>query len=280
MPKYLIVAVVLFCAFFAKGQYRPDSTQFRLETRDGNVYYGYMVSQEFDEVVFQTKNIGTIRIQKSDIKSIQAVDSSSKSSSTTQVRSFHTSHYFNTPSGYGMKKGEINYKNTYLFVNHLNYGFSDRFSLGIGTVPLFLFAGTNSPFWLTPKLSFPLVENRVNLSFSGFLAGITGYSEIVSLGSGVVTLGDRNKNISGGLTYGLYDGQVTELPLFTLSGMLRSADNHFFMGEGFISTDFRVAIVGGRWIWKNASIDYGLMVISDRFDYFGVPYGSMIIPIR
>lgn len=52
----------------------------------------------------------------------------------TIMENEHTSRYFFSPSAYNLKEGELYYNTLYFFLHDIQYGFSDHFSLGMGTI--------------------------------------------------------------------------------------------------------------------------------------------------
>jgi len=62
----------------------------------------------------------------------------------------HSSRYFFGPSSIGLRKGEAYYQTTAFALHDIQYGVSDRISLGLGSfiIPLF--------FYVTPKYNFEL----------------------------------------------------------------------------------------------------------------------------
>ncbi|MFK7981071.1 MAG: hypothetical protein AB8G86_13880 [Saprospiraceae bacterium] len=111
--------------------------------------------------------------------------------------------YFLRNSAYSLKKGEAVYQNAWILVNNIDVGVTDNFSIGLGTVPLFLFGGgTTSPIWVTRKLTILVESDKVNLGV-GALVGTTFGNDFdntsFGFGFGNVTLGDKNKNITMGV---------------------------------------------------------------------------------
>jgi hypothetical protein len=279
MPRLLLYLVLLAGLFTVNAQYRTDTTLFRVELRDGNVFKGSIIGDDGTRLIFQTQTVGILHINKSDIKVIQMARPD-HSDQKPKNYNFLTSSYFNLPSGYGMSRGEVVFKNSMLVINHLSVGVTDRFSMGGGTIPFFALGSPNSPIWITPKYSIPLVANKVNLSLTGIAAGITGFPEVSTLLKGTLTLGPRDRNISLGLAYGFYDGRTFNIPITTLSGLLRTSENHFLMGESYLSSEFRFAFLGGRWQFAHVTMDYGAAILTDYQNVGGIPWLSFLVPIQ
>ncbi|MFW5726590.1 MAG: hypothetical protein ACOCW4_01875, partial [bacterium] len=266
------------------AQVNPPKALWRVETRDGNVYFGRIESQNQEELRLQTENLGIITIKVADLLSME------ESQDKAEVFSYHRNppRFFLLTNGYNLKKGEGHYQNILIFFSQASYGFTDYFSLGIGTVPLFLFAGTASPFWITPKFSIPIKENSVNLGVGGLVGTIIGDegSGTAGLAYGTLTLGSRSKNLSIGLGYGLVDGELAETPLFTIAGMYRLGEKFYLMSENFFvvadGTSVGSFSIGGRTVWDTISLDYGLGVPLGELETFiffpwlgiTIPFGS------
>lgn len=75
--KFSVLFGFLFICNAAVAQNTNDSTQLYLVTKtDGTSFYGYIVEDDGRELLIDTKTIGMLYINKSDIKQIKPVDES------------------------------------------------------------------------------------------------------------------------------------------------------------------------------------------------------------
>ncbi len=169
----------------------------------------------------------------------------------------------------------------------MSYGFTDNLTIGIGVVPLFLFGGTASPVWITPKVSIPVVKDQFNVGVGAFVGTVIGDNEN-SGGFGLIygntTFGPREKNITLGLGYGFAYGEWSQYPTFSVSGMSRVGKKFAFISENyFISAGGEtVALLsaGGRFIGRKVSIDAALVApfASEQDFFFAFPWLGINVP--
>jgi len=157
-------------------------------------------------------------------------------------------------NGYGLKQGEGYYQNTWIMLNQVSYGATDYLTLGAGVVPLFLFAGSPTPFWITPKVAIPIVKDKVNLSAGMILGYVLGEDFGFGIGYGAFTVGNRDSNLTLGAGWAYVDSQWAESPTLTLSGMTRVSRKTYLLTENYyIGTGYgSIGIIsaGGRSVQK------------------------------
>lgn len=140
--------------------------------------------------------------------------------------------------------------------------------------------------WLTPRVSIPIESDKVNLDVGGLIGSTFGNefdNTEFGFGFGNITLGDKNKNLNFGVGYGFVDGAFSDRPTFTISGMLRTGKRGYVISENYIiSTGFEtVAIIslGGRFIGKRISIDYGGIYVPNTGVFAAAPWLSISVPL-
>jgi hypothetical protein len=284
----VLLATLLFLStpvFSQEVEIPTDTTQLSsIETKDGNEFVGYIRAIEADVIVVKTEDFGDVRIRRQNVKTIQPLAKNQIVAGEYWPYNPYASRYFFAPNGYGLRKGEGYYQNTWIFFNQVSYGFSDNFSLGVGIVPLFLFEGTATPIWITPKLSIPLKKDRFNLGLGGLFAVVAG-EESASFGVayGQATVGSRDRNISVGLGYGYAGDSWASTPTISLSGVYRTGKKFAIMTENYLFDTGDESIVllsaGGRFIGKRVAIDAGLVFPTATDGYFiAVPWLGITVP--
>jgi hypothetical protein len=164
------------------------------------------------------------------------------------------------PSAIPLRKREGYYQNLYVFVQSVNVGITDNFSIGGGTeIASVLFAQEAPAFvFLTPKFG-QQVAPKVHVGGGLLYIGFPGYSWFGSgngmahygIAYGLLTLGNRNNNFTLGVgwnfssvmedTY-LGNGNYThdrvnefaKTPTITFSGMMRPAKRFGLVTENWI----------------------------------------------
>jgi hypothetical protein len=267
----------------------PDTTEqaplYRVETTSGQTLIGTIVSETDDTVVLDTRELGEVRLDRSTVARLTQIDPDRLRDGQYWYPNPQSTRYFFAPNALGIPQGEGYYQNTWVLLNNVNYGVSDHFSLGGGTVPLFLFGAEIVPVWILPKVSFPGPRDRVHLAGGAVLGGVFGDEGGggASLLYGSATVGSRDRNATLGVGYGYADGSLTETPAVTLSGMTRVGQSLYLVTENYIFPGPETATVvsaGVRWAPENFAVDFALFrpLSGDTGGVFGLPWLGITIP--
>lgn len=258
---------------------------YLVETIDDNEYTGQILDQDADKVILKTEALGIITIPKANIKRIQVLDNLQVVKGQVWFENPQATRYFWTPNGYSLKAGEGYYQNVWVLFNQASIGVTDNISLGLGMVPLFLFAGAPTPIWITPKVSFPIKKDKVNIGAGALVGTVLGedVGGFAGIAYGIATFGSRDKNITAGLGYGFADGGWADAPIINLSAMIRTGRRGYFLTENYFAAfDGDVAIIlfaGGRRVGKGFSLDYGLIVPAvTGSDFVAIPWLGIMVP--
>jgi hypothetical protein len=282
----IILIIVLLHNLPCFGQNLPDSTRtVRVETIDGNVFVGFVVTEDSSALIIKTENLGEIRVPRNNIKSKTELKQVKKVGGVYWLPNTQSARYFWAPNGYGLEKGSSYYQNIWILYNQFSYGLSDNFSIGASMVRLFLF-GTAVPFWIVPKLSIPVVKDKFNIGTGAFLGTIIGeQTGIFGLLYGTTTFGSRDKNLSLGLAYGFAGGEWMKVPIINVSGMVRIGPRGYLISENYVITIEKEVVVlisaGGRSIIRNVGLDYSLWIPmgAEINSFIAIPFLGVTIPI-
>lgn len=282
---------ILFCFAFLKAtiglaQYEKlDQTYYFIQTKDGNEYMGTILSEDGEKLVLLTENLGEITLFLKDIVKRTEIKSGQMINGKYWFENPQASRYFWSPNGYGLKKGEWYYQNVWIFFNQVSTGVTNNFSIGAGIVPLFLFSGASTPVWITPKLSLPVIEDKLNLGAGGLLGAVIGEQNSgFGILYGLSTFGSKDRNMTLGLGWGYVSGEIANRPTITLSGMVRTGARGYFLTENYYihSGDFTLGLIsaGGRRIIKNVGLDFGLAIplASDMDTFIAIPWLGFTVP--
>jgi len=288
MKKLLFYPLAFFIIFSLTqcyGQNQADSVElYLIETNDGNQYVGQILERDRETIRLKTEQLGEIKIKVNDIRKIELIRRELMVGREYWFENPQSTRYFWSPNGYGLKKGEGYYQNVWILFNQFAYGITNNISLGAGFFPAFLFGGAPTPVWLTPKFSVPVVRDKFNLGAGALLGTVIGEEDSnFGLLYGMATIGNRNKNVSLGLGYGLLNGELADLPAINISTMLRTGKRGYFISENyFIPSDPKLVIIslGGRSILQKVGLDYGLIVpFPEDLDItFALPWLGLSIP--
>ncbi|WP_026463143.1 hypothetical protein [Adhaeribacter aquaticus] len=270
----------------AVGQSAADSTSlYKVETTDGNEYIGTITLEAADYIQLKTARLGSLMLSKSDIRSLTPINQDRIRNGQFWFDNPQATRYLFSPNGYGLKKGEGYYQNVLVILNQVSYGITDKVSIGLGTLPLFLFGSSYTPVWLLPKVSLPITKDKFNLG-AGALIG-TGLGESnggYGIVYGISTFGSKDQNLSLGLGYGYADGGWGKAPTITISGLIRTGVRGYFLTENYIIStgdgSMGLLSVGGRRIIKKVGLDYGLIapISSDIDTFLAIPFLGLTVP--
>ena len=290
-PGYLF-CLLLFCCLlkfdYLQAQTVPDTAQvWRIELQNGNTYFGTIISRNTEEIIFNSRELNQITIPVKQIKKMEVISATALRDGEYWFDNPQSTRYFVSSTGYGLRKGEGYYQNVWVLFNQFTYGISDNASIGVGLVPLFLFSGSPTPIWVTPKFSLP-VADEFNLGVGAFIGTIVG--EDVDVGGafgvayGTATFGNRDKNLSVGLGYGFAGGEWAQTPTITISGMLRTGKRGYLLTENYLlGTGDGAALLisfGGRRVGDSLTLDYGGFVpVGDIGEVVIIPWLGVSIPI-
>ena len=289
--KINLLALICFLLFgvgtqLSHAQTAPDSLMYRVETRDGNTFIGNILNQDFEKIILRTATLGEVSILKKDIAKMSLVEGGRMKGGKFWFENPQATRYFWSPNGYGLRKGEAYYQNVWVLFNQVAVGVTDNFSIGGGMVPLFLFAGAPTPVWITPKVSFPVVEDKVNIGVGALVGTLIGGGEDVEGSAGILyglsTFGSRDKNASIGLGYGFAGGEMASTPVVTFSGLLRTGARGYLLTENYVirsgGETFSMFMVGGRRIINKAGLDFGVVIPGQSGDFIAIPWLGFTIP--
>ena len=286
MKYFLALLSILF--FWSKpllSQIQFDEGKtYIFEMKDGNTYIGKAKEIEKGKVYEIMTNVGVLTLRSENIKVMKEIKTAQMHDGEYWPESPHSSRYFFSPSGYGLRKGEGYYQNAWIVFNQVSYGFTDYFSLGIGTIPTFLFGETETlPIWLTPKLNFQYKNGKGAFGLGSIFFTVPGESgNGVGLVYGTNTFGTRDKQLSLGLGFGYdTDNGLSDIPVFNVAGLLRLSKNWALVTENYVfSFDGVTTIISGgaRYMGKRLAIDFGGIIPAEGDEFYMAPWLSITVP--
>ena len=288
MKKFFVfIGLCLSFSVHLAGQAVQDTSMlYKIDTKDGNEFFGKILFQDSTMVRILAANYGEIEIRAANLKKIEAITPDKIREGKIWLENFQDTRYFFSPNGYGLRKGEAYYQNVWVLYNQFSVGLTKNISIGGGMVPLFLFAGAPTPMWIIPKVSFPIVKDKFNVgagALIGYLVGEQNAGFGIVYGTG--TLGSRDKNVTFGLGYGFAAGEWLEKPIINLCVLLRAGPKSYFMSENYylnIEGDNIVLIsAGGRSVIKRMGLDYGLFIpfFPEQESFVAIPWLGLTVPL-
>lgn len=286
--SFLIAVLFLSFVFPAKDAISQESTDslklWVIDTEDGNSFMGSIVSEDSSQIALLTETYGKVHIPLSQIKEKKELISTDLVEGEYWFDNPHDTRYFFMTSGYGLKKGEGYFQNTWILFNQISYGVTDFLTLGAGMVPLFLFAGSPTPVWITPKVAIPIVKDKINLSTGAIMGYMLGEEIGFGIGYGAFTIGNRDSNLTLGGGWAFAGGEWADSPTLTLSGMTRVGRKTYLLTENYLigtgGSSFGIISAGGRSVQKRLAIDYGLVfpIGADIGSFIAIPWLGIAVP--
>ncbi len=191
------------------------------------------MDEDDSQLILLTQIYGRLHIPTSQIKMRCVLKKSNLIEGEHWFNNPHATRYFFMTNGYGLKKGEAYYQNTWIMFNQVSYGITNHITIGGGVVPLFLFAGAPTPVWITPKVAIPIVKDKINLSAGMILGHILGEGVNFGIGYGAFSVGNRDHNLTLGTGWAFADGEWANSPTLTLSGMTRVGRKTYLLTENY-----------------------------------------------
>lgn len=282
---FFIVGLSVSSASF--GQ-QSDTLRYRIETKDGNTYIGLIIERTEEIIRFETGNIGIISIPIQNVVSQEIIENLKVVEGEFWLDNPQMTRYFWSPNSFTIEKGEGYYQNVWIFVNQFTFGFTDHISFGFGLVPTFFF-GAPTPVWVTPRVSFPIVEDKFAIGGGALIGTVLGEQETsYGIMFGTTTFGNRDRNFSFNLGWAYANGEVAKEPTVGLNGLIRVGPKGYFITENYIITGggdtLVILMAGGRSLIKRVSIEYGLVYpffpTDDFSDDVVLPWLGLTIPFR
>jgi hypothetical protein len=252
---------------------------------------GFMVSRDDEFLTLRTRDLGIVKIPVDRI--LKITDTTGKQEKLDAKPDYwfanpDPNRYMFGPSALPIKKRETYLHTAYIVLGSVQYGFSDRFSMGIGTA-ITTFVGF-PVFTLTPKYTV-LQKDKWSIAgggIFGFFSDDFLFAEWSSagIGYGVVTYGDAEHNITLGLGYGYAERRFADNVIVTFSGMTRVARRLALITENWfipnlIDADryYPVFGYGVRFLSQGFSMDLSLINSRDIVPEapIGIPYVGVMV---
>ena len=255
---------------------------YRIEMTEGQVLVGILLSETDTSVVVKTRQFGEVTLQRVNIKEMTQVDSNRIRNGAYWFQNPQSTRYLFAPNAIGIPDGQGYYQNTWVLFNNVNYGVSDNFSIGAGTVPIFLFGADVVPIWLLPKVSFSTPQEKLHFAGGAVLGGVLGEeNESVGLLYGATTVGSRDHNATLGVGYGYLNEGISDSPLINISGMTRLGQKSYLITENYIfpGAEGSVVSIGYRWASRNVAVDFALFrPLEDTGGLIAWPWLGVTLP--
>ncbi len=269
-----LVACLLLGAAPASAQETPAAangvvTLYELVLRDGSRLFGTIEHQTDAVVEFRTQSGTVVTANRAEIASLKEVTGTLADGEFLRSDPNATRLFFG-PTGRSLRQGEM-YLGVYEFLMpFVQYGVTDRISIGGGTPLLFGLEEGDRPFWVTPKVQ--VLKSRSTQVAVGVMHAFAGNDDGGGVGYVVATRGSVRGSITGGFGVGYaVDGGRARIAMF--GGERQVRRNLAFVSENYVwSNGNGIASAGVRFFGERLSADlaFALPIGTDEVFLFPV----------
>ncbi|MBD2766993.1 hypothetical protein IC235_03685 [Hymenobacter sp. BT664] len=200
---------------------------YSVELRSGNRFIGVLRSATAEELEFETKDLGRVRVQRANLIEFVLLNQGQARRGYDDVG--NGTRLFFAPTARNLRRGEGYVQDIDIFLLGANYGITDNFSVGV-LVPVLPGLGL-SVFAFTPKVSVPLTD-KFTVGAGVLYARAFGYGG--GIGYGVATYGTADDNVTMGLGYAFAGGEVSSTPVVVVGGAKRLSRRTSLINETYI----------------------------------------------
>lgn len=284
---YKQLFLLLFCFFLVVNvfelQAQNQSVFYKVVTINKQTFVGELISEDDESITLRTESLNRLTIDRENIRSIEEISPDRIKNGVYWFENPQSTRYFFSPNAIGLGKGRGYYQNTWVLFNNVNYGVSNNFSIGGGLIPLFLFGTAETPVWLLPKVSVPIVSEKFYVGGGAMIGGIVGAdTEALGILYGVGTFGNRDKNLSVSLGYGYVGSDISNTPVVNISGLIRTGRKFYLLTENYFVPgvdESGIISAGFRWAPESFAMDFGLFrPLIDAGSFIGIPWLGVTIP--
>ena len=241
-------------------------SRYEVTLQSGTTFTGTLTTLSLDALEFETTDLGHLRVLRTELRQVRVL-------AVARPVGMRPGYYdigngnrlFFAPTARGLRKGEGSLQDVDVYLIGVNYGITDYISLG-GYVTVIPWAGlTNQFLVLTPKVSFPVSE-KLHVG-AGVLYvripdfdGSLDHSYSAGILYGVATYGSADNNVTVGLGYGFFEGNIGSTPIVQIGGQMRVSRRISLISENFIIGDSHAGLGGLYGIkinWRRTSLGLG-----------------------
>ncbi len=255
----------------------PGVTQ-QLELNDGTRAIGRVESVQDGRITFRTTAGAVMEVEIAVVRSVGAVTGTIVNGEFWPEDPNPTRLFF-APTGRSLTKGGAYFGVFEIMLPFVQYGVTDRFSIGGGT-PFFIGAGTGQPFWVTPK--FQVVKARSTEASVGVLHFVNMGEASAGIAYAVVTQGttDAAVTMGGGYAYTSENKAREGAAVVMLGAEKRLSKRLKFVTENYWFGGIGLASGGLRFMGERLSADLGLVAPIWEDEAFAFPMINFVWKMR
>ena len=230
----------------------------QLELKDGSRAIGRVESINGERFTFRTVSGVAMEVDRTMVQAIGPVTGQVVNGEFWPTDPNPTRLFF-APTGRSLKRGESYFGVYEILLPFVQYGITDRISIGGGT-PL-IFGSNDLPFWVTPKVQiYKARSTEVSLGVLHFF-NVGDYN--LGIAYGVVTTGSADSAFTVGAGYAYErsgeEGDDGGSPLLMVGAEHRVSRKIKLVTENYVFRDGGLASGGLRFLGERLSVDLGLV---------------------
>jgi len=186
---------------------------------------------------------------------------------------------FFAPTGRSLTKGEAYFGVYEVLLPFVQYGITNRISIGGGT-PFVFGTGSGQPFWVTPKVQ--VVKTRATAASVGVLQFVNMGDLNAGIAYGVVTQGSTDAAVTfgAGYAYASEDASRAGEPVVMLGAEKRLSKRLKFVTENYWFSGIGLASGGLRFMGDRLSADIGLVSPLGSDGVYVLPMINFVIKMK
>ncbi|MGY3091181.1 hypothetical protein ACVWYF_004247 [Hymenobacter sp. UYAg731] len=238
---------------------------YRVETTKGTTFTGSLVGLSLNGLEFESTELGHISLQRDQVRRAELQGPLNAGLKPGYYDIGNGNRLFFAPTGRGLRRGENSLQTVNLFLLGANFGITDNFSMG-GYITLIPGLGLGNQFLvLTPKVSFPVSE-KLHVGAGALYLRIPDFDGLLnrSYGAGILygaaTYGSADDNVTLGLGYGFFEGEIGSTPIVEIGGQKRISRRISLISENYIIADSHAGLGGLYGVkinWRRTSLGLG-----------------------
>lgn len=225
---------------------------------DGSELVGFVLNDTPEEIQFRTKAGVEMTISRDKIEELQTIEGEWKDGEYRKFDPNRTRLFF-SPTARPLKAGEGYFAVYEIFFPMVAVGITDFFAIsgGISLLPY----SEHQVIYLAPKAT---IINSDNFQLGGGLLYMTAAGESYSLVYAVTTFGSPSLAFTGGMGWGLVDGDFSDVPVITLGLEVQISNSAKLITENWILPDEGALISFGiRFFGSHLAGDFGLITSTE-----------------
>tara|TARA_B100001057_G_scaffold458573_1_gene507945 strand:+ start:612 stop:1526 length:915 start_codon:yes stop_codon:yes gene_type:complete len=223
------------------SDYKIDKTQnyvegenYVFEFRDGTITIGTFLRKAEGNIYIKDLSGEELYIPKIMVAQMHLVTKDNVRDDEYWFQNLHETRYFFSPTGFGLEPGEGYYNHSFWLLWQAQWGITKNFSVGGGTSVFGIPSTLNAKF--NGKIS-DAVHGAIGWFWIGDLFGISGdgVTTLVNMPYGIITFGNKEKNITLGAGLNVSDEWSDNNALvLNFGATLRTSRRFSIIGEGWL----------------------------------------------